>query len=303
MMNRFIGNRRRSYTKSSIFRITGLILAFTGFLILILFLVSLWNNGYRISLKDELDLNTTSLIGNFLAGTLGPIWALASVAFFLEALTLQQNEIIEIKKTSNDETISNLLLRIIDTINTEKFYNDRVYDILILEFRKFFIAYSINNSDDIKQTMELMIKTLPLDKKYTFFNQSLLLDKIGKAKLLYDTCEEFNKKNKHELLRFLPSQLLLLENIMRLVNNISQEKQIYYFILLKSKLGLLGNIFMLLMIFYNQFSWNTFKYYTYSELADMFIREDCQNIRFENEYNEYEITIIRKFKENLSTSK
>jgi len=63
-----------------------------GMAILIWFFANLWDN-YDIISKNQIDLETTAHVGDYVGGVVGSIWSLSGVLLFFLALRLQSKEI------------------------------------------------------------------------------------------------------------------------------------------------------------------------------------------------------------------
>lgn len=282
-----------------LFIIFGFLFAFLGLIITIFFIISLWNNGYRLDLHSQINLQDLSSIGSFLAGTVGPIWALASILFFLETIVIQQKEIGEMKKNNVDQSISEVLYKHIELLDMQKI--SRIQIISTQEFNKMFIALALYYKNDLFKTLDLFIQTLPLEQKLKYFNQPLSINAITFSKQAYDDISGDNIETRNSILNESNEQLSLLQNITELISNISEEKQGVYFQLIKSKLGINGNIYLLLIMFYNNLSWNLCKFYTFSEVSDLF-KEKKESQHDNAEFALFQSELLQRYIKNKTNT-
>ena len=78
-----------------------------GFIILLFFLISLWQSDYSIALGDKLSPSTSGVVGDFIGGVIGSLWAFTGVILFVLALQLQRKELNEqIKEMTESRIVS-----------------------------------------------------------------------------------------------------------------------------------------------------------------------------------------------------
>ena len=67
------------------------------------------------------------------------------------------------------------------------------------------------------------------------------------------------------------------------MDSLSEEIQESCFIVLKYRLGIMGNRLLLVFIFLNQISWNTFKFYTLNDVMELFHNgtDSLDSLKFE----------------------
>lgn len=80
-------------------------------------IVLVYSKGVIINSSLPLNVDTMASIGNFLAGILGPIWALAGVMFYIDSLKLQWKEIEITKKQFEKQYNMDVIMRMINSLN------------------------------------------------------------------------------------------------------------------------------------------------------------------------------------------
>lgn len=286
--------------KINVYRILGFLLTIFGFIVLIVFLLSLFLNGYRIVLFKNLDLKITSEIGNFLAGSLGPLWALASVLFFLDALNIQREEVNEFKKVSKDQMLSEMFYKILDLIEINKIEESNIISIISLEFQKFSLIMLASNRKKIFESFDNFIdpgNSNTFEKRMELMLQEISIELFTAVKEDYDLIS-FNVKHtekKLELIKATDQLIKALQNITHILTEISVQERQSLVLLLKAKLGNVGCIYLLLLIFFNQISWDYIRYFNYYEILNLYNSVSEIN-EFKIEYNIFETEFLKTIK-------
>lgn len=92
--------------------ISSFIIAFVGLVVFVLIIRWYFLQGYWIGFRAGPEI--TSSFGTLVAGTVGPIWALAGVLFFYSALKLQQQEIKDQKDMFYTQNTETTVIKMID---------------------------------------------------------------------------------------------------------------------------------------------------------------------------------------------
>ena len=205
---------------------------------------------------------------------------------------MQQKEINDSHRMQKNNAILELFYKSLDCIDTSIINDDRIKNLIISEYGKFALVYLEINLSNLTNTIDLAIQTLPLADKMKYLREPLNLKKIEASKAIYDKANKDLLKT--ELLYKTHSLNDTICNSLLLMDSLSEEIQESCFILLKSRLGIMGNRLLLIFIFLNQISWNTFKFYTLNDVMELF------HNGIDSLDNEYSMQVTELVKEYLS---
>lgn len=239
-----------------------------GLLAIVLFCISLHNSEVSFAIDGNLDLEITSLVATVVSGLIGTLLSFSSILLVILTISVQQKEINDSHRMQKSNAILELFYKSLDCIDTSIINDDRIKNLIISEYGKFALVYLEINLSNLTNTIDLAIQTLPLADKMKYLREPLNLKKIEASKAIYDKANKDLLKT--ELLYKTHSLNDTICNSLLLMDSLSEEIQESCFILLKSRLGIMGNRLLLIFIFLNQISWNTFKFYTLNDVMELF---------------------------------
>ena len=263
-----------------------------GLLAIVLFCISLHNSEVSFAIDGNLDLEITSLVATVVSGLIGTLLSFSSILLVILTIRVQQKEINDSHRMQKNNPILELFYKSLDCIDTSIINDDRIKNLIISEYGKFALAYLGVNLSNLTNTIDLAVQTLPLADKMKYLQKPLNLKKIETSKAIYDKANKDLLKT--ELLYKTHSLNDTICNSLLLMDSLSEEIQESCFIVLKSRLGIMGNRLLLVFIFLNQISWNTFKFYTLNDVMELF-HNGTDSLD-----NEYSMQVTELVKEYLS---
>ena len=263
-----------------------------GLLAIVLFCISLHNSEVSFAIDGNLDLEITSLVATVVSGLIGTLLSFSSILLVILTIRVQQKEINDSHRMQKNNPILELFYKSLDCIDTSIINDDRIKNLIISEYGKFALAYLGVNLSNLTNTIDLAVQTLPLADKMKYLQKPLNLKKIETSKAIYDKANKDLLKT--ELLYKTHSLNDTICNSLLLMDSLSEEIQESCFIVLKSRLGIIGNRLLLVFIFLNQISWNTFKFYTLNDVMELF-HNGTDSLD-----NEYSMQVTELVKEYLS---
>lgn len=263
-----------------------------GLLAIVLFCISLHNSEVSFAIDGNLDLEITSQVATVVSGLIGTLLSFSSILLVILTIRVQQKEINDSHRMQKNNAILELFYKSLDCIDTSIINDDRIKNLIISEYGKFALVYLEINLSNLTNTIDLAIQTLTLADKMKYLREPLNLKKIEASKAIYDKANKDLLKT--ELLYKTHSLNDTICNSLLLMDSLSEEIQESCFILLKSRLGIMGNRLLLIFIFLNQISWNTFKFYTLNDVMELF------HNGIDSLDNEYSMQVTELVKEYLS---
>lgn len=262
-----------------------------GFVAIILLIVALRNSGISLALCGSMNLEITSQVANIISGLIGTLLSFSSILFVILTIRLQQKEIQDSHIMQKNNAILELFYKSIDCIDITILQDDRTKKLIESEYSKFTLACICVHMTEVTNTIDLLIQTLPLEEKFKLLQEKLTIQKIEKAKELFDKAN--NDLKKLELLNSTRALNASIFNALLLMDSLSEDLRNSCFTLLKSKIGIYGNMHLLVITFLNQISWSIFKFYNLGDLLDYFHNV---NVNIDNDYS---LKITKLMKEYL----
>lgn len=240
--------------------VIGYIIILLGCIVIGLLALTAKNNGYSFSLANGTDWDFMSKLGTFLAGTVVPIWTLASVFFLIQTIKVQQQQLLDMQNETEDLHSRELLFKLIDSIDLSEI--KKVEETIIIETQRVYEIFAAQNIDSFIDMMDKMQQTLPLAEKMKYYKTPLSELNVEAIKNSYDKNDTTNLGNRMTVINGLNSEISKFKLIITLFEKLHRDRE-KYIEYLKVRLGFIGLLGFFLLIFNNVFeSWDMLQYFT-----------------------------------------